>query len=165
MHDPAAAQTDRCAAQATDQIQPTALRAAKARLVSRCVTGKTESRGLLCGGCTSAQTYSIYSKSQVCEEAPPPYMAAKQAQRIHPLDRQINTRSDKDHNTQHCVNALPGFREDDFLTRPGRWSRFALLHRHQITDIGEYCFEVRHLSTPGRASVLKKSGLGSVLRG
>ena len=45
---------------------------------------------------------------------------------------------------------LPGLRQDDFLTRPGRWSRFALLHRHQITDIGEHCFEVRHLSTLGR---------------
>lgn len=40
---------------------------------------------------------------------------------------------------------LPGFGEDDFLARPGRWSRLALLHRHQVADIGENRFEVRHL--------------------
>lgn len=40
---------------------------------------------------------------------------------------------------------LPGFGKDDFLARPGRWSRFALLHRHQVADIGENRFEVRHL--------------------
>lgn len=60
-------------------------------------------------------------------------------------------------NIEACVWMwLPGLRQDDFLTRPGRWSRFALLHRHQITDIGEYCFEVRHLSTLGRPNQLKK---------
>lgn len=43
---------------------------------------------------------------------------------------------------------VPGFGQDDLLARPGRGSRLALLHRHQVADIGEHRFEVRHLQPP-----------------
>lgn len=56
---------------------------------------------------------------------------------------------------------LPRLRQNDFLARPGRWSRFALLHRHQVTDISEHRFKVRHLSTLGRPNRLNnRAGKG-----
>lgn len=48
---------------------------------------------------------------------------------------------------------VPGFGKDNLLARPGRWSRFALLHGHQVADIGKNCFEVRHLQPPGLAQI------------
>ena len=39
---------------------------------------------------------------------------------------------------------LPGIWEDDFLAGPGGRSGLALLHRHQVADVGQHCFQVRH---------------------
>lgn len=43
---------------------------------------------------------------------------------------------------------LPRIRKDNFLASPGCWSRFALLHGHEIAHIGKNCFEIRHVFSP-----------------
>jgi len=35
-------------------------------------------------------------------------------------------------------------RQDDFLARPGRWRTLALLHGHQVADVGQDSLQVRH---------------------
>lgn len=60
--------------------------------------------------------------------------------------------------TAEAARALPGLRKDDLLTRSRRGGGLALLHRHQITDIGEHRFQVRHLSTHRGGGVLLLSG-------
>jgi len=58
---------------------------------------------------------------------------------------------------------VPGFGQDDLLARPGRGSRLALLHRHQVADIGEHRFEVRHLQPPsGRHRIDTKYHTGNI---
>lgn len=76
----------------------------------------------------------------------------KKTKHTQPLCRQTNRPWAATRHESSQLMWLPGFGQDDFLARSGRWSRFALLHRHQITDIGEHRFEVRHLSTLGRAN-------------
>lgn len=102
----------------------------------------------------------VYSKSQVGEEARlhlPIWLhsmhgGGKEKKNTQPLCRQTNRPWAATRHESSQLMWLPGFGQDDFLARSGRWSRFALLHRHQITDIGEHRFEVRHLSTLGRAN-------------
>jgi len=40
---------------------------------------------------------------------------------------------------------VPRVRQDDFLARPGRRRGLGLLHRHQVADVGQHRFQIRHL--------------------